>query len=151
MPQVASGVSTALELAEPHLLLLFQAIHYHTHPRTQARMGTLTAGVERLAGHCDHKLPTSCQLTITECCACADERAHSASYSVYIDGVGFVPRGTRWQRYCWFCKEVSALARQPAERSLMETPRSSGRTESQQAVCYLLIRRYLRGRTRLCS
>ncbi|KAJ8111736.1 hypothetical protein OPT61_g5734 [Boeremia exigua] len=24
---------------------------------------------------------------------------------VYIDGIGFVQRGTRWQGYCWFCKE----------------------------------------------
>ena len=24
---------------------------------------------------------------------------------MYIDGVGFVNRGTRWQGYCWFCKE----------------------------------------------
>ncbi|TKA29730.1 hypothetical protein B0A50_03093 [Salinomyces thailandicus] len=69
-------------------------------------MGTLTAGQPRLDGYCDHKLPTSCRLTsIPECCACADERGHSAAYSTYIDGVGFVQRGTRWQRYCWFCKE----------------------------------------------
>ncbi|OCL08368.1 hypothetical protein AOQ84DRAFT_376831 [Glonium stellatum] len=69
-------------------------------------MGTLTAGVPRLAEHCPHKLATSCRLTSTpRCCACADVRPHSATYSVYIDGVGFVQRGTRWQSYCWFCKE----------------------------------------------
>ncbi|KAK5135521.1 hypothetical protein LTR08_005156 [Meristemomyces frigidus] len=69
-------------------------------------MGTLTAGQPRLAEYCPHKLPTSCRLTsIPECCACADERAHSPAYSTYIDGVGFVQRGVRWQRYCWFCKE----------------------------------------------
>ena len=72
-------------------------------------MGTLTANQPRLPEYCEHKLPTSCRLSsIPNCCACADERAHAASYSTYIDGVGFVPRGTRWQRYCWFCKEFWA-------------------------------------------
>ncbi|EAT78780.1 hypothetical protein SNOG_13756 [Parastagonospora nodorum SN15] len=46
-------------------------------------MGTLTADCPRLDDHCPHKLATS----------------------VYIDGIGFVQRGTRWQGYCWFCKE----------------------------------------------
>ena len=69
-------------------------------------MGTLTANQTRLPEYCEHKLPTSCRLSsIPNCCACADERAHAASYSTYIDGIGFVLRGTRWQRYCWFCKE----------------------------------------------
>ncbi|ORX94291.1 hypothetical protein BCR34DRAFT_677681 [Clohesyomyces aquaticus] len=69
-------------------------------------MGTLTADCPRLDSHCPHKLATSCRLTSTpRCCACADERPHSRTYSVYIDGVGFVQRGTRWQSYCWFCKE----------------------------------------------
>ncbi|KAF2624695.1 hypothetical protein BU25DRAFT_450450 [Macroventuria anomochaeta] len=69
-------------------------------------MGTLTADCPRLDAHCDHKLATSCRLTSTpNCCACADERAHSLTYRVYIDGIGFVQRGTRWQGYCWFCKE----------------------------------------------
>ncbi|KAH8724328.1 hypothetical protein GQ44DRAFT_655078 [Phaeosphaeriaceae sp. PMI808] len=69
-------------------------------------MGTLTADCPRLDVHCPHKLATSCRLTSTpNCCACADERAHSRTYRVYIDGIGFVQRGTRWQGYCWFCKE----------------------------------------------
>ncbi|KAL5379158.1 hypothetical protein DPSP01_008607 [Paraphaeosphaeria sporulosa] len=69
-------------------------------------MGTLTAGCPRLDAHCPHKLATSCRLTSTpNCCACADERAHSRLYRVYVDGVGYVQRGTRWQSYCWFCKE----------------------------------------------
>lgn len=69
-------------------------------------MGTLTADITRLPEYCEHKLPTSCRLTsIPGCCACADERAHAPSYSTYIDGIGFVSRGNRWQRYCWFCKE----------------------------------------------
>lgn len=71
-------------------------------------MGTLTAGQPRLHHYCEHKLPTSCRLSsLGKCCACSDERAHAVggTYSVYIDGIGYVPRGTRWQRYCWFCKE----------------------------------------------
>lgn len=73
-------------------------------------MGTLTADCPRLDAHCDHKLATSCRLTSTHnCCACADERAHSLTYRVYIDGIGFVQRGTRWQGYCWFCKGIIKL------------------------------------------
>ena len=69
-------------------------------------MGTLTGNAPRMAEQCLHKLPTSCRLTATpQCCACLDKRAHSPTYSTYIDGVGMVSRGTRWQRYCWFCKE----------------------------------------------
>ncbi|KAH7125521.1 hypothetical protein B0J11DRAFT_308344 [Dendryphion nanum] len=69
-------------------------------------MGTLTGDCPVLDAHCPHKLATSCRLTSTlNCCACADERSHTLTYRVYIDGVGFVNRGTRWQGYCWFCKE----------------------------------------------
>lgn len=91
-------------------------------------MGTLTADQPRLAEYCDHKLPTSCRLSsIPECCACADERAHAASYSTYIDGIGFVPRGNRWQRYCWFCKEfwenrVAASGLRPGQTRIPEVP-----------------------------
>lgn len=71
-------------------------------------MGTLTGDQQRLPGQCEHKLPASCRLTsIPNCCACADERAHAPTYSTYIDGIGFVSRGNRWQRYCWFCKGTS--------------------------------------------
>lgn len=95
-------------------------------------MGTLTGNQSRLPGHCDHKLPTSCRLTsIPACCACADERAHAASYSTYIDGVGFVPRGTRWQRYCWFCKEfweerVRASGLRAGQTRIPEVPDQGG-------------------------
>ncbi|OCK89117.1 uncharacterized protein K441DRAFT_585566 [Cenococcum geophilum 1.58] len=93
-------------------------------------MGTLTAGAPRLAEHCPHKLATSCRLTATpRCCACADVRLHSTTYSVYIDGVGFVQRGTRWQSYCWFCKEfwnnrVAATdpPLQPSQARIPEVP-----------------------------
>lgn len=69
-------------------------------------MGTLTANTRNLPEYCLHKLPSSCRLTATpECCACQDKRSHAPTYSTYVDGVGMVSRGTRWQRYCWFCKE----------------------------------------------
>ena len=91
-------------------------------------MGTLTADQTRLPEYCEHKLPTSCRLTsIPTCCACADERVHSASYSTYIDGIGFVPRGNRWQRYCWFCKEfwenrVRVSGLRPAQTRIPAVP-----------------------------
>lgn len=91
-------------------------------------MGTLTAGQPRLAHYCEHKLPTSCRLSsLAGCCACEDERAHAASYSTYIDGVGFVLQGTRWQRYCWFCKEfwenrVRASGLRPGQTRVPEFP-----------------------------
>jgi len=76
-----------------------------SHPAT---MGTLTADLPRLPEYCDHKLPTSCRLSsIPNCCACADERAHQSSYSTYVDGVGFVARGARWDRYCWPCSRTT--------------------------------------------
>jgi hypothetical protein len=91
-------------------------------------MGTLTGGQPRLDHYCEHKLPTSCRLSsIGECCACYDERPHAATYTTYIDGVGLVPRGTRWQRYCWFCKEfwqarVEASGLRPGQTRIPEVP-----------------------------
>ncbi|KAF2026950.1 hypothetical protein EK21DRAFT_73162 [Setomelanomma holmii] len=97
-------------------------------------MGTLTADCPRLDGHCPHKLATSCRLTSTlNCCACADERAHSRTYRCYIDGVGFVQRGTRWQGYCWFCKEFwtnrLAATDPPLEISQTRIPEIPDQTE----------------------
>nr|OQO21790.1 hypothetical protein B0A51_09592 [Rachicladosporium sp. CCFEE 5018] len=95
-------------------------------------MGTLTADMPRLPHYCPHKLPTSCRLTsLPNCCACADERPHAASYSTYIDGVGFVQRGKRWQRYCWFCKEfwenrVEASGLRFGQTKVPEVPDQSG-------------------------
>ena len=92
-PLRAMTFATTLSTPKPNRLL------FH--------MGTLTADVPRLAEHCPHKLPSSCRLTsIPLCCACADRRPHSTSYSKYVDGVGLVQRGTRWQNYCWFCKST---------------------------------------------
>ncbi|KAF2674949.1 hypothetical protein BT63DRAFT_435957 [Microthyrium microscopicum] len=71
-------------------------------------MGTPGALRSRIldGSQCEHKLPTSCVLTSTqECCACEDERDHVVSYNIYIDGAGMKPWGTRWQDYCWPCKE----------------------------------------------
>lgn len=97
-------------------------------------MGTLTADVPRLDSHCPHKLPTSCRLTSTpNCCACADERQHARTYRVYIDGLGFVQSGTRWQGYCWFCKEFwnnrLAATDPPLEPSQTRIPQVPDQTE----------------------
>ncbi|CAO2651522.1 Nn.00g040920.m01.CDS01 [Neocucurbitaria sp. VM-36] len=97
-------------------------------------MGTLTADCPRLDSHCPHKLATSCRLSSTpNCCACADERVHSRTYRVYIDGVGFVQRGTRWQGYCWFCKEFwsnrLASTDPPLEISQTRIPEIPDQTE----------------------
>ncbi|PNS19480.1 hypothetical protein CAC42_7324 [Sphaceloma murrayae] len=95
-------------------------------------MGTLTGRDTRLPHQCEHKLPTSCRLTsLHGCCACADERAHSPTYTTYIDGVGLVPRGRRWDRYCWFCKEfwnnrVAATNLLPSQTRIPEVPDQSG-------------------------
>ncbi|KAM3416736.1 hypothetical protein BST61_g8328 [Cercospora zeina] len=61
------------------------------------------------------------------CCACIDDRAHSTSYRTYIDGVGFVSRGVRWQRYCSSCRaywdhRVAASGLRPAETRIPEQP-----------------------------
>ncbi|KAF2150582.1 hypothetical protein K461DRAFT_280584 [Myriangium duriaei CBS 260.36] len=91
-------------------------------------MGTLSGLKERLPGYCEHKLPTSCQLTsIPGCCACADERSHAPSYPTYIDGIGFVSQGTRWQRYCWYCckfweNRVAITNLRPAQTRLPDRP-----------------------------
>ncbi|QDS75168.1 hypothetical protein FKW77_008329 [Venturia effusa] len=67
-------------------------------------MGTLTAHVPQLAEHCSHKLASSCRLTSTpNCCACADDRPHNPTYRKYIDGLGYVQLGVRWDHYCWPC------------------------------------------------
>ncbi|KAK5688610.1 hypothetical protein LTS10_000588 [Elasticomyces elasticus] len=91
-------------------------------------MGTLTGNQTRLPGQCEHKLATSCRLSsIPNCCACADERAHTASYSTYVDGMGFVPWGKRWDRYCWYCKEfwekrVGVSGIRPPQTRIPEVP-----------------------------
>jgi hypothetical protein len=92
-------------------------------------MGTLTADLPRLPEYCDHKLPTSCRLSsIPNCCACADERAHQSSYSTYVDGVGFVARGARWDRYCWPCSRTKNLSLTMSHCA--NYLQSSGETES---------------------
>ncbi|KAL2033831.1 hypothetical protein VTO58DRAFT_104545 [Aureobasidium pullulans] len=94
-------------------------------------MGTLTAEMPRLPEYCDHKLPTSCRLSsIPNCCACADERPHQSSYSTYVDGVGFVARGARWDRYCWPCSQfwrnrVAQTNLLPTQTRIPQTPDQS--------------------------
>ncbi len=68
-------------------------------------MTTLTAHTLRLPEHCPHKLPTSCRMSVPQCCACSDKRPHSLSYLKYIDGIGFVSQGSRHQNYCSYCRD----------------------------------------------
>ena len=81
----------------------------HKEPQRQSPASTET---------CSHKSFTSCQLsTSLPCCACADKRPHwasksvlyTASYPMYIDGVGMTTNGTRWQGYCPSCKGIRTL------------------------------------------
>ena len=95
-------------------------------------MGTLTADAVRLDEYCEHKLPSSCRLTATpECCACQDKRNHAPTYSTYVDGVGMVSRGTRWQRYCWFCKEFweNRVALASMDPKVTRVPEEPNQTE----------------------
>ncbi|KAK9477754.1 hypothetical protein V1514DRAFT_343410 [Lipomyces japonicus] len=57
--------------------------------------------------HCVHA-ESSCQLTSTDCCCfCLDKRPISGHgrYDIYIDGLGVVNEGRRWEMYCGPCKE----------------------------------------------
>lgn len=55
---------------------------------------------------CPHKASTGCSLLATRaCCACNDRRPFAPAYPVYIDGEGIKYQGTRWERYCWKCKD----------------------------------------------
>lgn len=97
----------SLSLSSHISALLLVSFSSAAHVSPAATMGTLTADLPRLPEYCDHKLPTSCRLSsIPNCCACADERPHQSSYSTYVDGVGFVARGARWDRYCWPCSRI---------------------------------------------
>ncbi|KAF2708506.1 hypothetical protein K504DRAFT_503672 [Pleomassaria siparia CBS 279.74] len=52
---------------------------------------------------CEHKSVTACDLPIPVCCACADKRPTALVYKTYVDGIGDVEDGTRWQNYCFPC------------------------------------------------
>lgn len=76
--------------------------------RTNIQPSTPTTGT------CIHKMRTGCILSyISRCCACADRRPRDSEYLVYIDGLGEVARGTRWQHYCPSCSGKSLLLFDP--------------------------------------
>lgn len=55
---------------------------------------------------CEHKEIIGCELTaVSVCCGCADIRALSQAYPTYVDGSGMRMEGTRWQKYCWRCRD----------------------------------------------
>lgn len=89
----------------------------------------LDAGA-RFRGHkdlCEHKLLTLCSLSSTgQCCACYDKRPKVAMYPEYVDGVGSVLQGRRWQHYCCFCKQwceenVAASTEDPTRSGVLST------------------------------
>jgi hypothetical protein len=57
-------------------------------------------------GPCEHKQLLRCELTaVAVCCMCADSRPLSQAYPTYVDGSGMRNEGTRWQKYCWRCRD----------------------------------------------
>ena len=47
-----------------------------------------------------------CELTTTtKCCMCADRRPFSEADPTYVDGRGMRNSGTRYQKYCWKCRD----------------------------------------------
>ena len=65
--------------------------------RQRLRWGVNT----RITKLCGHQF---CDLTQTQCCACTDNRPHSARYYKYVDGRGMVPEAKRWSAYCPGCQ-----------------------------------------------
>ncbi|KAI1136097.1 hypothetical protein F5Y05DRAFT_392914 [Hypoxylon sp. FL0543] len=60
---------------------------------------------------CVHWEEADCLLHASsrKCCACMDQRPRSeyGKYPMYVDGDGWVTKGTRWQYYCHNCKGIS--------------------------------------------
>lgn len=73
------------------------------------------------AGACDHKQEIGCELTaVPICCGCADQRPLSSAYLTYVDGSGMRMEGTRWQKYCWRCRD-HWRSQELAEQRLMRS------------------------------
>ncbi|KAI5777681.1 hypothetical protein EDC01DRAFT_394235 [Geopyxis carbonaria] len=61
---------------------------------------------------CSHRPEIQCLLSeLQKCCACSDQRPHSAVYDIYVDGDGYVPQGYRWSYYCSSCRGNSFLSK----------------------------------------
>lgn len=58
--------------------------------------------------HCEHWKGRNCSMTSTRecCCSCADRRPTATSYSMYVDGSGWIKGGTRWAFYCPGCRSM---------------------------------------------
>ncbi|ETN40934.1 uncharacterized protein HMPREF1541_05214 [Cyphellophora europaea CBS 101466] len=73
-------------------------------------------------GSCDHKQSIGCILgTIPTCCACADRRPLASAYATYVDGSGMKLVGSRWQKYCWKCRDYWGF-RQTEEETTRPRP-----------------------------
>lgn len=72
---------------------------------------------DRTRGHighpqkpCIHWKTVCCSLTSKpkRCCACSDKRQNAPSYSMYVDGLGWIMGATRWANYCPSCRGTSS-------------------------------------------
>jgi hypothetical protein len=77
-------------------------------PMNQCPM-ILSPGLLKQQERCIHKIKTGCSLSsMACCCACADKRATSSQYMVYVDGKGDVMTGKRWHWYCRGCNSTTS-------------------------------------------
>lgn len=68
----------------------------------------VTLGILHPQLRCIHKIKTGCSLaSMACCCACADKRAESSAYLIYVDGEGDVMTGKRWHWYCKGCNSTT--------------------------------------------
>lgn len=73
---------------------------------------------------CDHWASRHCALTSSpkQCCACADKRPQAPSYSMYVDGMGWIMGAKRWVQYCPGCRQhhelVEPKPRRPRYRQM---------------------------------
>jgi hypothetical protein len=87
---------------ETPLMMAFSGKHASTVALLLAA-GAKSKGQDKV---CEHKLLTLCSLSsIGQCCACYDKRPKVAMYPQYVDGAGSILQGTRWQHYCYSCKQ----------------------------------------------
>lgn len=67
--------------------------------------------IKGTGGACDHWISRDCALTSNpkRCCACSDKRPEAPSYSMYVDGIGWIMGAKRWAQYCPGCRSKFLL------------------------------------------
>ncbi|KAF7536788.1 hypothetical protein G7054_g4220 [Neopestalotiopsis clavispora] len=68
--------------------------------------------IKGTGGACDHWISRDCALTGNpkRCCACSDKRPEAPSYSMYVDGIGWIMGAKRWAQYCPRCRNHHEVA-----------------------------------------